>query len=124
MLRAKAFFIDLSLIAFLVFPFGFIFTIIGWENLVNLLVAIGFILTIFKDNYSNFGSFGKRRLGLELEFKKKKPRTVAFLKPLRNLTLFIWPIEVMIVLITKGKRLGDLITASSVMLNSDQRGNS
>ena len=75
---------------------------------------VGILYLIFRDTITLYGSVGKKFLKLKLTGKSKVP----FLnKVLRNITVFIWPIEGLILLLTK-KRIGDMLFKTDVIPDS------
>ncbi|WP_143473635.1 RDD family protein [Flavilitoribacter nigricans] len=107
--RALGFIIDLLFA-------GFIGAIIGISLSLTLGFYIAVVFFLSKDLWFQEGSFGKKKLGLKLTSNVDSRITAGVNKIIRNITLFIWPIECVFVIINKGRRIGDLIGNTSVQL--------
>lgn len=75
------------------------------------------LLLIFKDVFKN-GSIGKRIMKLEIIDSKTKEKVLLPKRILRNLTWILSFIEI-IVLIATGKRIGDRITGTEVVVKKN-----
>ncbi len=112
--RIVAFFIDINLVAALMFLLGLIFELIEVDD---FSFSLAIILFLSKDLIFRNGSIGKKMLKINLISDNKRAKFVnSFYKILRNVTNFIWPIELIILLIFK-KRLTDMIFKFDVVGN-------
>jgi len=103
--RGVAFFIDINIIALL----GIIIDLSGILNK-DYISIILFLLLLLKD-LSTKNSIGKQLLKIKIHFEKEN---LIFIKLiLRNITLLIWPIEILIVLLFD-QRIVDILFLSSV----------
>lgn len=73
----------------------------------NTIYLVGTIF-LFKDLFFNRRSLGKKIMNLEIHFNSYL--SLIF----RNISLFIWPIECILVLVTK-RRLGDMLFKTDVV---------
>lgn len=114
--RVGAFVTDLVLTSIILIPIFLISQLVLMPEASQMIFGIC-IVGVFslKDNYSLQGSFGKRLWGLKLCFYSKKNSKKHNLKRFaRNLPLIFWPIEGLVCLLNKGKRIGDYIAQTSV----------
>ncbi len=102
--RFKAFFIDLITIGFLGGVLGFLTNKFGMLS-EYVFYAI-FFLFLFKDIVTPVGSIGKEIMKLKIIDISSNKSFFLGRKILRNISNIIWPIEFLIILITK-KRLSD-----------------
>lgn len=72
------------------------------------------ILFLLKDLVNKEGSLGKRILQLQIMPEEKSDITDYLKRIIRNITLVIWPIEVIVLIIFK-RRIGDMICATDVI---------
>lgn len=112
--RLTAYCIDLWIVAFIGLSLAlsldyFDITFACWEKLIfNAMM----ILYLIKDLAFPQGSPGKKLMGLRLVVEADN--LPALRKVLRNLTLFIWPVEAVVFLFIK-KRLGDVMFYTKVV---------
>lgn len=118
--RLLAFLVDLFII---VFP-GALIIIINdllfdnQQELLSKIIAISsFIVLILKDVFFVNKSLAKVFFNLEIIDLKSLNKVGKGKLIIRNLTLIIWPLEV-ILLLTLGKRLGDMILGTTVIKRS------
>lgn len=78
---------------------------------ITLYFAILFLYTFFKDCNSKHASIGKRIMRIKIKYTK--PLLISFL--LRNLTLLIFPLEIMVIAINGYQRIGDMLANSKVV---------
>jgi len=93
------------------------------ESLTSFHVTVALIWTIYlnKDIYQG-RSIGKYNFNLRVLDRKTRYTAGPFKCLLRNLTLFIWPIELLFLAKRKERRLGDLI-ARTIVDDDDNRVN-
>lgn len=106
--RLVAFCIDLMLLGLAGATWGFavqVFAIehAGWNNFVFYLLMSCILL---KDLPFHEGSPGKKIMGIQLTVEADNLPLIR--KVLRNLSLFVWPLELWVFLVTKN-RLGDMM---------------
>ena len=83
---------------------------------------VPFCLLLFRDFYSPAGSPGKRICGLQLLFRQELTDRQAVLRRLfRNLTLFVWPLEAIVAFLNDGKRIGDMLGRSYVLILREEK---
>ncbi|MFD0675192.1 RDD family protein [Cohnella sp. GCM10027633] len=79
----------------------------------NFVLAIGMIFYFLRDVFEG-RSPGKRVLGIAVRGKEDSDRVPGkFHLILRNITLIIWPIE-LIILVIKGQRIGEMISKTQI----------
>lgn len=87
-------------------------------NIIFLIAIIPFSVITFmiinKDFY-NGRSIGKRVFGYQVVDIKTNSVASEIQCMARNLTLLIWPLEILIVLINPSRRLGDIIAGTKVI---------
>ncbi|NOU93105.1 hypothetical protein GC093_07660 [Paenibacillus sp. LMG 31456] len=127
MTRLGAFFIDYLLVCIVVAIFSFL---ISWnimtqspmsaENFNKLrklnyfITAIGLIITMFKD-VVNGRSIGKRMTNISVIDSKRNDQVPSIWRLiLRNITLLIWPVDLLYFLIS-GNRIGDILFSTQVV---------
>ncbi len=117
-LRIVSFFIDLMSIGALMIPLAVINTTVDFsKTAVYAIGSLQIVIFLLKDNYSKEGSLGKKLTGIKIVFDPDvNLHRVFVLKAVRNISLFLWPIELLIMLVNKGKRLGDMLVKSRVEL--------
>lgn len=117
--RIYAMLIDFLLSSLLVqlvsFTFDFFEIVIPYYSYV--IIIIGVFLLIFKDVLYGNASIGKKILKIEVRMNDGQVPSLMKLI-MRNLTIFIWPIECILIL-HQNKRIGDIIFKTSVV-NSTQ----
>jgi len=82
------------------------------SNLFFTLAALIWAILLNKDIFSG-RSVGKRQFGLQVHNNSGGPAS-RFQCLVRNLTVVIWPIELIVVLINPNRRLGDFIAGTRV----------
>lgn len=106
--RCLACFIDYYLIVFFVILISFLLNI----NNVFVTIVVSFLI-IIKDLMFKNASLGKRIMRIEI--KKVTNATPKFYELVfRNIFLFIWPIEVLLILF-QNKRIGDIVFKTKVV---------
>jgi uncharacterized RDD family membrane protein YckC len=116
--RALSFLIDYWIIDVLILT---VLGILNYDENVLLFGGIMFITTsiylIFKDVFGR--SIGKTIMRLEI-VSSNRSQTSAIVRILRNLTLIVYPVEILCVLLRNdGKRISDLIFGTEVVLHED-----
>ena len=82
-------------------------------HLKELPFLISVALILIKDSYQRTGSIGKNLVGLQLV--DLKGNNLSLVKRLyRNITLLLLPVEVIIAILFKGRRIGDFWAQSIV----------
>jgi len=117
--RIKAFLIDYIIYTIvLVAPATIFLTIDNFDNTFPIFMIIVFIAISFKD-ILNGRSIGKRILGLYVRDYNDFEKTPRFYNLIiRNLLLFIWPVEFLVLKIDKdSRRLGDKLAKTQVVEN-------
>jgi len=113
--RILAFIIDMFAIGFLGAVISIIIELIYGETyLLDFIFYAVIILLFLKDISYKDGSFGKVRLGLKIVSVPDKEKVSIVNKIVRNITLFIWPIE-LIVLLIKNRKLMDSLLSLEVI---------
>lgn len=113
--RSIAFAIDLTLVALCLLPIA-IPVILFEIEIPDQGIILIFLLFFSKDLITPQGSYGKKIMGLQLiKRTASSPFTNKLLKVVRNISLLLWPLEILIALSNKGLRLGDLIAGSEVV---------
>lgn len=107
--RVVAFLIDLMLAALISIVLGFIFS----DKYRQYPAYFGLAIILFRDVLTPFGSIGKKMLNLNLINHNKQQPSIGQ-KILRNITVFLWPIEGIVLFIAK-KRIGDMIVKTEVV---------
>ncbi|MBR5236911.1 MAG: RDD family protein [Clostridia bacterium] len=83
-----------------------------WSQLYGILLFFCVFIICFKDIFAG-QSFGKRIMKLKVvSLENKQPNVLVLL--IRNITLLVWPIEVLLVLLDK-PRIGDVIAKTKVV---------
>jgi uncharacterized RDD family membrane protein YckC len=102
----------------LMIPLAVINTTVDFsKTAVYAIGSLQIVIFLLKDNYSKEGSLGKKLTGIKIVFDPDvNLHRVFVLKAVRNISLFLWPIELLIMLVNKGKRLGDMLVKSRVEL--------
>lgn len=59
-------------------------------------------------------SIGKRICGLQITDRATQMRANSFKCAIRNITIFLWPLELIMILITTNRRLGDFIVNTEI----------
>jgi uncharacterized RDD family membrane protein YckC len=97
----------------------FIFMSIFEQNyLIIISFSFMFSLLLCRDNL-NGQSLGKRLMKIQVVDNDSLQTTTSFKYILRNIFLCIWPVELLIVLITGDRRLGDYIAKTKIILNTE-----
>ncbi len=111
--RTLAFMIDLSLSAGVATIVTFLFELISFNDY-NIPFYLVIICILCKDLTFENGSIGKNMLKLKLVQSEENSTVSIIVKLLRNVTCFIWPIEGLILFVTK-KRLTDMLFKTQVI---------
>lgn len=117
-----SFMIGLFFPLFLLWFVSFFFTILS-TNEVNAYtpLGIGFIpflistLVLINKDFYNAKSIGKREYGYQIVDVKTNSPASEFKCALRNLTLMIWPLEVLAIMSNPKKRIGDYIAGTKII---------
>lgn len=120
--RISAFLIDYFIITIIASPFLVLDILeINMENdILNLIIKNLFVIIILlgiflKDIFDESGSIGKRIIGIKI--KEFDYETIPKWKLiLRNMTIIIWPIEVIVLLITKTKIIDGILNLEVVAI--------
>ncbi|SEP89109.1 RDD family protein [Neolewinella agarilytica] len=120
--RALALFIDAAIVGMLLSPAAFLISYFSLESSGGVFFTlVGAMMFIFKDFYSSDGSVGKKYSGIKLSFNASLDKgETNYCRLIRNLPLFLWPLEGLIAVVNNGKRLGDILGKSKVTLKSLQ----
>lgn len=111
--RLIAFFIDYIIILLSIFLPFMIFNPELVFDYFLLILGIIMILVTIKDLIFKNASIGKRLLHLKVVTEKNEiPKLYQLI--IRNITLFIWPIDIIVFAITK-KRIGEIVTETKVI---------
>jgi len=78
-----------------------------------MLVVLCYIAILFKDFF--FRSVGKRALNLKIVDRSNIEILRNFNLVLRNVTLFIWPVDLIFWIVKKDVRIGDVISNTKVV---------
>lgn len=95
------------------------------SNQITLNIILGLIpfsvtiFTIINKDFYNGRSVAKRILGYQIIDKDTKQVATEMQCMIRNLTIIIWPIEVIIALINPKQRLGDVI-AGTILVDKEK----
>jgi len=85
------------------------------DNLWTMIyVSFGFSIYINKDAF-NGRSIGKRICGLQIVDRKTNEVASSLKCMVRNITFLVWPLEVIILLVTRNRRLGDFIMNTEIV---------
>lgn len=116
--RVLAFFIDAAIVGMLLSPAAFLISYFSLEASGGKFFAmVGAMMFMFKDFYSSDGSVGKKYTGIRLSFDVSLGKEETnYYRLIRNLSLFLWPLEGLVAVINNGKRLGDIVGKSKVTL--------
>lgn len=117
--RLLASLIDYNIVLFIIqVPQMIILYLVGkdffymFDELMNLNIIFSFLLMLCKDLVFKNASVGKRIMGLEIINKNGNiPSSIVII--LRNITIVIWPIEILLLIIFK-RRVGDFIFNTTV----------
>jgi len=106
--RIIASIVDMFLSTFLCVLILFISTLFFTEDTsYSISFFCAFIFFLLKDVVIDYGSIGKKIVGIELVSNNNKSISLT-IKVLRNLSLVLWPIELIVFLFT-GRRIGDYL---------------
>ncbi|WP_273324248.1 RDD family protein [Vallitalea guaymasensis] len=115
--RFLAFMIDHFVIVLLVFLVGFSsynYNVNDLYSKIMKIMVLAFILYLFKDCFKGF-SLGKFLMGLQVKNVENLQTPSVIKLVIRNLFTFIWPIEVICIIIGRSRRkLGDLLANTDV----------
>ena len=87
-------------------------------SLFYCLSLYSFIYMLIRDNLGK-RSIGKRSIGLRIIDTRTKQDANALSRFLRNMTLLIWPIDLVFLFIT-GSRIGDKIAGTEIIIESEK----
>lgn len=99
--RFLALVIDMAIVGLL---FTVLYDLLGFE----IPFYFNYILILFKDLTFSTGSLGKKFLNLKIILNNSKQVASRIMILVRNVFLFIWPIDLIILLIFK-RRIGDIL---------------
>lgn len=112
--------IDLGLLGILCIPIAFV-VLLFFDNLLIQIFLLSCIYTFIlcKDLLMGGRSIGKQKVNLSIKMDSNK--TVSYIRLiLRNIFLFIWPIDIIFIFINPEKKLGDYIFGTKVDLSDDK----
>lgn len=113
--RFAAFFIDFASI---LFP-GAIISLFMDEHPLTIIIVFSLIFSlILNKDILDGQSLGKRVLQLKVIKKKEQSTPSRLICCIRNIFLFLWPIDLFLILFT-GKKLGDYITQTEVVTKTN-----
>lgn len=115
--RLIAFLIDLLLIAIIVNMFFFATQTVKSQLLVKFLSAMMVTMLLCKDCI-NGKSAGKRIMKIEIANEKEGEQVSAVSCIVRNIFVVLWIIEILVLFISKEKRIGDYVAKTKVVSNS------
>ena len=115
--RLIAFLIDLLLIAIIVNMFFFATQTVKSQLLVQFLSAMMVTMLLCKDCI-NGKSAGKRIMKIEIANEKEGEKVSAVSCVVRNIFVVLWIIEILVLFISKEKRIGDYVAKTEVVSNS------
>lgn len=115
--RLIAFLIDLLLIAIIVNMFFFATQTVKSQLLVQFLSAMMVTMLLCKDCI-NGKSAGKRIMKIEIANEKEGEKISAVSCIVRNIFVVLWIIEILVLFISKEKRIGDYVAKTKVVSNS------
>ena len=106
--RLSAFFIDYMIICMVIIPPAVLLSIPN-----SIVMVVGVSMVWCKDLLGM--SVGKRLLAIEVVCLQSNQRPSLWMRFLRNVSLVLWPIEVLVLIGTKEKRIGDMIANTRVV---------
>ena len=115
--RLIAFLIDLLLIAIIVNMFFFATQTVKSQLLVQFLSAMMVTMLLCKDCI-NGKSAGKKIMKIEIANEKEGEKVSAVSCVVRNIFVVLWIIEILVLFISKEKRIGDYVAKTKVVSNS------
>lgn len=115
--RLIAFLIDLLLIAIIVNMFFFATQTVKSQLFVQFLSAMMVTMLLCKDCI-NGKSAGKRIMKIEIANEKEGEKVSAVSCVVRNIFVVLWIIEILVLFISKEKRIGDYVAKTKVVSNS------
>lgn len=115
--RLIAFLIDLLLIAIIVNMFFFATPTVKSQLLVQFLSAMMVTMLLCKDCI-NGKSAGKRIMKIEIANEKEGEKVSAVSCVVRNIFVVLWIIEILVLFISKEKRIGDYVAKTKVVSNT------
>ena len=115
--RLIAFLIDLLLIVIIVNMFFFATQTVKSQLLVQFLSAMMVTMLLCKDCI-NGKSAGKRIMKIEIANEKEGEKVSAVSCVVRNIFVVLWIIEILVLFISKEKRIGDYVAKTKVVSNS------
>ena len=115
--RLIAFLIDLLLIVIIVNMFFFATQTVKSQLFVQFLSAMMVTMLLCKDCI-NGKSAGKRIMKIEIANEKEGEKVSAVSCVVRNIFVVLWIIEILVLFISKEKRIGDYVAKTKVVSNS------
>lgn len=115
--RLIAFLIDLLLIVIIVNMFFFATQTVKSQLFVQFLSAMMVTMLLCKDCISG-KSAGKRIMKIEIANEKEGEKISAVSCIVRNIFVVLWIIEILVLFISKEKRIGDYVAKTKVVSNS------
>lgn len=118
--RILAFIIDMLLITLFIMLPAYVSCFLGYPLLI--LALFGLLVTCFlsKDCF-NGQSIGKRLMKIQVVDRQTGNPVSNIRLMIRNLSLVVWKIEALILIITKEKRLGDMLAKTKVIHQSNRQ---
>lgn len=116
--RFFSFFIDVNLLALFLITLDFlegIFEVKLYFTDTLYFNFAAYVYLVFRDSLFKCGSIGKKILKLRITDMAGNNLSVGR-KAFRNLFLLVYPIEIIVLLANKGRRLGDILVKSKVAL--------
>lgn len=115
--RIVAFIIDLLMIAIIIGVLYFVTQPIKSQILLQLLSSLMLTLLLCKDCI-NGQSAGKRTMKIQIVDEKSNKKVSNIRCIARNVFVIFWIIEVIVLFISKEKRLGDYVVKTKVIYNN------
>lgn len=116
--RFLAFFTDMLMAGIVAVPLLIPVLFYGLENTLSyrlIILSLLYTLILCKDIYYKGQGLGKHKFGMMVVSNNGKEASYLQLI-LRNITFFIWPLDIIVYCINKdGKRLGDIIAGTKVV---------
>lgn len=115
--RYFALMIDMAFAVMIALLVEFLQPIIGITQNTDVPFMVVMFLLFIKDIATKDGSLGKRICGLKLlgNNNNNNNNHIKIISIIRNVFLIIMPLEIIVFLISKGKRIGDLLFKTKVI---------